>query len=59
MGITIRKVPYWTMAFHSSEDIRILKLTITNCVMASVSKAISIGYMHSIVKNVTLPFPTV
>lgn len=104
-GITIKNAPCWTMAFHSSEDIRVLELTIendmtipnndgmhfcccknvmvrdcnitagddcialsgitdwrrpcenvtiTNCVMTSASKAISIGYMHSIVRNVTV-----
>ncbi len=29
-------------------------VTVSNCVMTSVSKAISIGYMHSIVRNVTI-----
>ncbi len=29
-------------------------IVITNCIMTSVSKAVSVGYMHSIVRNVTV-----
>lgn len=47
--IKIVDAPCWTMSFNACEN-----FVISDCVMHSVSKAVVFGYIHSIVRNVTM-----